>query len=1160
MKFPVHHFIRHVGLFLAIGLSLALTSSPCNADAPEEYFEKHVRPLLVSHCYDCHGEDLAEANLRLDTKTGWQKGGKSGPAIVPHKPSSSLLIRAITDADNVQLMPPPDAGNPLSDMQIEILTHWVRSGAFDPREGDQIETAIDVAAKTHWSFQPLTPPKLKSNLHPIDELVARQQRLAKTMPVSVANTRELIRRMTYDLHGLPPTAAQLKTPANGMQQLITQLLSSPRYGERWGRHWLDVARYSDAKDGVLMYGDARVRPFAYTYRDYVIRAFNQDKPWNQFIREQLAADQLDLTAHSPDLAAMGLLTLGRLFDANIHDVIDDQIDVVSRGFLGLTTACARCHDHKFDPIPTADYYSMYGIFASSEEPILRPRIADVTATSKAFEDKYQQKLKQIQERQSFLHQRTLQEVRSRTIQHFVKVATTEPDNAETTIFFLSLTPDQARPSITYAWRQYIAQHNFSGDPVFGPWHDLMKEPTLRPQQWRKQGVDERLISALLAATPQTPLEVATVYGKLITNLWETPVQLRNELAALLDARKALGEKTLNLADIVTGGHGLTIGESDIGVHPSTGAIVQGSTGFVEIANPDVFSKSQNRYVDGVFVPQKLDRQVISSTGLTIDGVPTNLSGSWDYVRSGPPSGYSSTTIDAINYGTAPHWCVALHANKGITFDLAPLRKFHSAQKMVFHSIIGHLGEKEQSILDVTIFLDGQQVSQHLGIKAQQAGIPIRLELDPNSQFLTFLVTQGTDGISHDQAILGDARFEIEADESFLKGIAKKTAVLDQQILELRSQIEKLSSLDDDSLVQLLLSSESPSWFSERDVYHYLARQDKDAFRGLVNELDGIAVTDNTAADRAMVMIDKPVLCDPVIFQRGDAAFPGNPVPRRFLEILSTSKRVSYSSSSGRLDLADAIADPKNPLTARVWVNRVWMHHFGKPLVENPSDFGLNTPRPIHHELLDLLAIQFIESGFHTKALHRFIMSSDTYRLSSIIPVSKKFNEQTLADPDNSLLWHANRRRLDLEQMRDTLLSISGQLDPTMFGRPMLIEDPLNQRRTIYSFVERQNLPNVVQIFDSANADSSTAKRPNTTVAQQALFAMNSPFMETISKSLAKRVDATTPKEKAILLYRLALGRQPTPNELMLGLNYTADHSWQDYAQILLMSNELWFID
>ncbi|HIA64250.1 MAG TPA: DUF1553 domain-containing protein, partial [Planctomycetaceae bacterium] len=606
--------------------------------------------------------------------------------------------------------------------------------------------------------------------------------------------------------------------------------------------------------------------------------------------------------------------------------------------------------------------------------------------------------------------------------------------------------------------------------------------------------------------------------------------------------------------------GLTIGDSDFGIHPSTGEIVQGSTGFVEVAAPDVFSQSKNRYVDGVFVPQKLDKQVISSTGLTIAGVPTNLSGSWDYVRSGPPAGYSSTTIDAINYGTAPHWCVALHANKGITFDLAPLRDFHSVQKMTLRTIIGHVGEKEKSTLDVTIYIDGQQVSQHLGIKAQQAGIPIRLELNPTAKFLTFLVTQGVDGISHDQAILGDARFEIEADESFLRNIATKSAALDKQILALRNKIEGLPSLEDDPLVQLLLSSNSPSWFSERNVSHYLARQDKDAFRGLVNELDGIAVKDDTAADRAMVMVDKPVLYEPVIFQRGDAAFPGNPVPRQFLEILSATKRVPYSSSSGRLDLADAIADPQNPLTARVWVNRVWMHHFGNPLVDNPSDFGLNTPRPIHHELLDLLAIQFIQSGFRTKALHRFIMSSATYRLSSIIPATRKLSEQTAADPDNTLLWHANRRRLDLEQMRDTLLSISGQLDATMYGRPLLIEDPQNQRRTVYSFVERQNLPNVVQIFDSANADSSTARRPNTTVAQQALFAMNSPFMETISKSLAQRLDTNSPMEKTILLYQLALGRLPTPIEVTLGLIYTTDHPWQDYAQILLMSNELWFID
>ncbi|MBT4010964.1 MAG: DUF1553 domain-containing protein [Planctomycetaceae bacterium] len=1160
MNFPADHYKRHTASSLAIGLCLVLTSSFSHATAPDEYFEKHVRPLLVNHCYACHSADLAEANLRLDTKAGWQAGGKSGPAIVPHKPSASLLIRAITDTNNSRLMPPTDADNPLTELQIEILTIWVRSGAFDPREGEQIETSIDIAAKTHWAFQPLSAPRLRTKLHPIDELVARQRRQAKITPVEPATTGDLIRRMTYDLHGLPPTAAQLQTPANEIQQLVSKLLASPRYGERWARHWLDVARYSDAKDGVLMYGDARIRPFAYTYRDYVIRAFNQDKPWSEFIREQLAADQLDLPAHSPDLAAMGLLTLGRLFDANIHDIIDDQIDVVSRGFLGLTTACARCHDHKFDPIPTADYYSMYGIFASSEEPILRPRIADVTAASAAFEDKYQQKLEQIKARQSFLYQRTLTEVRARTTQHFVKVATTEPDNAETTIFFLSLTPDQPRPSITYAWRQYIAQHNFSEDPVFGPWHDLMAEPTLRPQQWRDHGVDERLIAALIAKAPQTPQEIATIYGDLVTNIWETPQNLRDELSSLLDVRKSLGKRTLNLADIVTGGHGLSRGESDLGIHPSTGAIVKGSTGFVEVKNPDVFSPSKNKYVDGVFVPQKLDKQVISSTGLTIDGVPTNLSGSWDYVRSGPPSGYSSTTIDDINYGTAPHWCVALHANKGITFDLTPLREFHSVQNMTFQTILGHVGEKEKSTLDVTIYVNGQQVSQHLGIKAQQAGIPIRLELNPNTQFLTFLVTQGIDGISHDQAILGDARFEIEADKSYLEHIASKAAVLDQKILELRRQINGLPALNEDPIAQLLLSSESPSSFSERNVYHYLARQDKDAFRGLVNELDGIAVKDNTAADRAMVMVDKPVLCKPVIFQRGDAAFPGNPVPRQFLKILSTAKRIPYSSSSGRLNLANAIANPDNPLTARVWVNRVWMHLFGSPLVENPSDFGLNTLRPLQHELLDLLAIRFIESGFRTKALHRFIMSSATYRLSSFISENPKLREQHNVDPDNSLLWHANRRRLDLEQMRDTLLMVAGKLDDTMYGRPLLITDENNYRRTVYAFVERQNLPNIVQIFDAASADTSTARRVTTTVPQQALFALNSKFVTAMAQSLTNRLTEDQPVDKIDQLYRLTLGRTPTPHELQLGGVFLQENSWLDYAQVLLISNELWFID
>ena len=289
-----------------------------------------------------------------------------------------------------------------------------------------------------------------------------------------------------------------------------------------------------------MYGDARIRPFAYTYRDYVIRAFNQDIPFDQFIAEQLAADQLDLPENSPALSAMGFLTLGRLFDNNIHDVIDDQIDVVSRGFLGLTVSCARCHDHKFDPIPTADYYSLYGVFANSEEPYERPRVGKITEAGKAFEDAYNKKLQEIADRQSKLYAETLYAARSRTTEHLVRVATTEPDNTETTIFFLSLTKDQLRPQITYAWRQYIAQHARSGHRIFGPWADLMQGGELTPDIWKEQGIEPRVISALLKGKPQSPEDIATVYGELLTNSWGLRSVVRDKIKSLESRSAELG--------------------------------------------------------------------------------------------------------------------------------------------------------------------------------------------------------------------------------------------------------------------------------------------------------------------------------------------------------------------------------------------------------------------------------------------------------------------------------------------------------------------------------------------------------------------------------------------------------------------------------------------
>lgn len=910
-----------------------------------------------------------------------------------------------------------------------------------------------------------------------------------------------------------------------------------------------------------MYGNARIRPFAYTYRDYVIRAFNDDTPFDQFIREQIAADKLELPENSPKLAGMGLLTLGRLFDNNIHDVIDDQIDVIGRGFLGLTVSCARCHDHKFDPIPIADYYSLYGIFASSEEPYNRPRIAELTEQSKPFEDAYQKKLQEISQRQQTLYEQTLRNARYRTTRHLVKAATTEPDNLETTIFFLSLIKGQLRPQITYAWRGYLAEHAISGDRIFGPWADMMANPVLQVEKWKQEGVEPRIIDALAKASPTNPTEIATVYGDLISSSWSVRMDLQNEINQLQKELDSAGAGQINLADLIAGGDGFGRGEAGLAVNPVTGKTVKGSTSSIASDQFDTFVPAENPYVDGVFLPRNSAEQTISSTGLTIKDAPTGAqTASWDYIKYGPSQGFTSNVINDVDYNAEPNWILGLHANKGFTVDLEAIRKKHDFSTGVFKTVVGHGGEKEMSTIDVAIYLDGQLRYRQRAFRAQQPGPELSIPFSLDNRFLTILVTEGTDGNSHDQGILGNPRIEINNDASFQQRLAARKQELATKIEALQAQLAATPDPATDELAQILLGQESPVWFPERKLYFYLDRTDKDAYRGLLNSLDAIAVSDANAADRAMIMVDKQQLYDPVIFQRGDPTQRGTLVPRQFLEFLLADQRAPFSNGSGRLELANAIADRANPLTPRVWANRVWMHHFGTPLVDDPSDFGLRNAKPLQLEVLNYLAHYLVTNNYQTKALHRLILTSDAYQRSSIVPESDATARLLQEDPDNAYYWRFNRRRLDLEQMRDTLLSVAGILDNTMYGRPPDVNSATNNRRTVYAFVERQNLPTIIQVFDSANADSSTSKRPTTTVPQQALFALNSPFMERIAQSLSERVTTTRHAEQVQQLYEFALQRDPTPEEILLGATYLENNELRDYAQILLISNEALFVD
>ena len=347
----IHFFVCHLFVF-----------------SSEDIFESKIRPILVEHCYECHSTDKKQkGNLLLDTAEATLRGGDTGPAVVPGDPVKSLLLKAVKWEDEDFQMPPKTK---LSDAQIADLETWIKAGAPDPRTGPRTLTKIDQHledSKKHWSLQPVIDPKPAS----LDALIG-------TTGKAVADKRTLIRRAYLDLIGIAPTYAEVNafvsnSDPQAFEKLIDKLLADKRYGERWGRHWLDVARYADNMGSI--YNGDDTYPNAYTYRDYVIDAFNDDKPYDRFILEQIAADQLDTAKDTRTLAGMGFLGLGRRKDRRLDDdTLDDTIDVMGRGLMGLTISCARCHDHKLEPITTKDYYGLYSILKSSKEPDIQPAL------------------------------------------------------------------------------------------------------------------------------------------------------------------------------------------------------------------------------------------------------------------------------------------------------------------------------------------------------------------------------------------------------------------------------------------------------------------------------------------------------------------------------------------------------------------------------------------------------------------------------------------------------------------------------------------------------------------------------------------------------------------------------------------------------------------
>ena len=916
-----------------------------------EFFEQHVRPLLAEKCWSCHGSQKQQGGLRLDSRAAMLKGNESGPGVDMQNRSASRILQVIAySGDDVQ-MPPQGK---LSETQVAAITKWIELGAPWPEKAvapASAPTPDHSGTHNHWSFQPMrsvTPPSVRDAGRaqtPIDAFILSALEANGLSLSPAADRATFLRRATFDLWGLPPTYAEVQDfvhddRPDAVERLIDRLLASPRYGERWARYWLDIARYADTK-GYVFTAEPRY-PYAYTYRDYVIDAFNADKPYDRFVLEQLAADQLDDIDSPKTLAAMGFLTVGRRFLNKNEDIIDDRIDVVCRGLMALTVGCARCHDHKFDPVPTADYYSLYGVFASCTEPDDLPIIGEPSERSEY--EKFLEELNKRQQKLADFEQKTRdnigKESRERITAYLEQV--TQPAPSGRREAFRSVGPNDPRPQMVQRWRDYLEQRSKSHDPVFGPWQQWIgksgDEYSTAVQTWcvealqpgRFDAGDERVNllvrQAIIEHAPLTPKELAAVYGALLL-----------EVHQRWDAWKAV----------------------------------------------------QSRCQGAARCPRRRT-------------------------------------------------------------EATPLRRRHADRS-----------DRR-----------GRQVANLQPGRARPAAQPA------------------------------------EADRRLASHVGRRPAPRDG----------------------------APRPVATDGAANLHPRQLRPAGRS----------------------------CAPAV---------------------STSGRGTRSASRLRTVVAGWIwagrsSTLHNPLTARVIVNRVWQHHFGKGLVRTPGDFGVRGEPPTHPELLDYLALRLIESGWSLKELHREIMMSAVYQQSSVgVPASAgllsdpgpaKAGTPTMIDPENRLLWQFPRRRLDLEAVRDSWLAAADVLDGRIGGRPFdSISDPAESRRTIYGLVNRNDLPGVFRVFDFADPDASAPERPQTTVPQQALFGMNSPFL----RENAKRLSAAIVKEgmddsaRVEALYRQALSRDPDSLEREQALEFVRSagnegkmSAWERLAQVLLLTNEFAFVD
>lgn len=1003
---------------------------PVVADAPTPeaiaFFESKVRPILVTHCYECHSVqgDSMEAGLLLDSKWGWQTGGESGPAIVPGDLEQSLLIEAVRyQEETVSGMPPRSK---LPEDQIQILERWVEMGAPDPRPKVEAKAGASDAepfdlqqrVQEHWSWKPIqaaTPPAVRNESWPsgpIDRFILSKLEQSGLEPAPPASKRQWLRRVHFDLIGLPPTVQQINAfladeSADAHERVVDQLLESQHFGEKWARHWLDLVRYAET------YGHEFDYPItgATEYRDYVIRALNADLPFDQFAREQIAGDLLDQPRRHPQqgfnesILGTGFWYLHEATHAPTDvlgdeaAIIDNQLDVFGKAFLGLTIACARCHDHKFDAISTADYYALSAYLQSScrQQVNLDP-----------------------QGRREALNQQIREAVEKAATQLATAASDPQP-------FSASLS-DMLSPLAL---------------PVD---HEAATPP--------------RSVAATSDFIPFADFDSSAEFEK---------GQFPNGWSSTDEAFQAIGSKLVLRTD---------------GTVAMPGTIDSGVAGGKQVGT--LRSPTFEISTSMIHIRMK------ATANVTVQVVIDNYR--------------MATFSDLLFRGTLLH---GANTDTGGTWAWKSL---------------------------------GGDLKKYLGHRA----------------YLEF-VDSGDGSIAVDQVVFSNQPVPVEPESVPLNPS------------EFQSRVAQ--SLQD---IAHQRSNRWLAWQTDRQAIS-------------VDKLDPQAGAFLATARQCAEQLPAPhfVLAmaqgteeNARVYIRGNHANLGESVPPRFLTALG-------GKPGSRLDLANQVASPDNPLTARVTVNRVWHHLFGRGLVPTVDDFGPQGQPPSHPELLDWLAQDLIDSGWSLKHAIRAMVLSQTYRQDSVASPNLDADWIARTDPTNRLLHRMPVRRLPAESIRDAILAVSGRLDPTPFGpsvpthrtpfmtgRGARPSGPLdgNGRRSIYLAVYRNFLNPFLSTFDTPGPFGPQGRRSQSNVPAQALALMNDPMVIQQAQTWARRVadDSQTSMEQRIAqMVETAHGTEASAaQQAMLSEFLTEqatvygaldERAWTDLAHALFNMKAFYFV-